>query len=209
MLIDQGVTGAKEAWAIGRPVYARLPAEGYQNNEVTDWLTIWADENLTATSTLLQQYYKELQVETAADSSLDFLAWLVGLADEYWDTQWHPDVKRGMIAASYWLFNHIGTLAALRRVLDIQAIPYQLWQDADLRLPFTLPGKFGTPKLRYYVRVPLSVARFSPKWLEAQRSIRNYSAAVVSGKVVYQGFLLGYSTLGEPVFKYDGTGTLG
>ena len=125
----------------------------------------------------------------------------MGLSDNYWDVQWSTGVKRAMIESAYGLFNTSGTLLAVREVLDIHSIPYDIWVDGSLRVPFTLPGTFGQPKLRYYVRVPLSVSRDGVQWKEAERTIRNYSAAVVNGRVTYKGFKLGYSRLSDPVFK--------
>jgi phage tail P2-like protein len=178
-----------------------LPKDGYQNNEVTDWVTRWSGEELKAVATKLQSLHAYADPNLIDEEMLDYLAWLVGMADGYWDRQWQPDVKRKLISASHYLINHMGTTDAIRRVLDIHQIPYDIWVDGNLRVSFKLPGTFGRAKLRYYVRVPLSVSRKGKRWREVERTIKNYSAAVVSGKVTYKGFILNYSRLNDPLFK--------
>lgn len=191
----------REVWSSQRPVLNSLPANGYQNNEPTNWVTSWVDQELTGVATRLQEFYKQIDADLAPPEMLDYLAWLVGLSGRYWDVQWSELVKRRMIKLAYQLINQAGTLDAVRLVLDAHEIPYDIWVDGSLRLPFNLPGTFGQPKLRFYLRVPLSILRDGKDWREAERTIRNYNAAVVNGKVTFKAFFLSYSTLGDPVFK--------
>ena len=190
-----------EIWASKRPIMNSLPQYGYQDNLVTDWLTAWVDSELSKTAEGLQNFYTNLQPDTAPSEYLDFLGWLVGFSDRYWDVSWSDSVKRGMIQNGYWIVNHIGTLDSIRRVLDVHQIPYDIWLDGNLNLPFKLSGTFGTPSLRYFIRVTLGVGRSSKAWKEVERTIRNFSAAPVRGRVSYQGFKLGYSKLGDPMFR--------
>lgn len=192
---------SREAWLEGRPVFKRLPELGYQDNELVDAVTSWVDSELTTKANLLQQYHTYLNPETCPEDMLDYLAWLVGMSDSYWNKQWDSEVKREMIANAYWLFNHQGTLDAVKRVLDIHGYTYNVWTDGDLTLPFNLPGSFGTPRLRYYIRVNIAYSRNGKEWTEALKTIRNFSAATVLGKLSYQAFQLNYSRLGDPLFK--------
>lgn len=191
----------REVWESKRPVFSSLPAYGYQNNDVTDWVTSWVDQELSKVSDTLQNFHENIDPATCPESLLDYLAWMVGLSNQFWDVTWQPSVKRAMIANAHYLFNHLGTLDTIRKVLDIHGLPYDIWTDGNLTLPFTLPGTFGKPRLRYFVRVPISVNRNGRGWMEVKRTIRNYSAAVVKGSVSHEAFRLNYSRLGDPLFR--------
>jgi phage tail P2-like protein len=185
-----------------RPVFKRLPIEGYQNNPVADALTQWVDERLIATKETLENFYRELDPDTAKDSSLDYLAYLVGLSDEFYYPEWSPEVKRAMIAASLsLLWPYRGTLKALRTVLDIHSIDYDIWQPGELVLPFRLPGEFGTGGAEYYIRLPLRYQRSSLQWAEARRTLDNFGTFGIRSGVVYKAFYVGFSRLGEPLFN--------
>lgn len=193
---------SKEAWSEGRPVFKRLPYNGYQNNDLVDHISNWVDFRLSQASALLQNFYKEVSPYTAQDSSLDYLAWLVGLSGQYWDRTWSSLVKRQMIRLAHpVLWKQRGTDTVLRTVLDIHEISYNIWTDGNLQLPFVLSGTFGTPKLRFYLRLPITYPRSGPVFREARRTVANFSPALVQKGVCYDRFYLGFSLLGDPLFS--------
>jgi len=196
------MTTSKEAWSVGRPVYKRLPYNGYQDNDLVDHISNWVDFRLTQASSLAQNFYREVSPDTAQDASLDYLAWLVGMSGQYWDRTWSSSVKRSMIRLAHpVLWRNRGTEDALRAVLDTHAIAYDIWTDGNLQLGFNLPGVFGTPKLRFFLRLPLSYLRSGPIFREARRTVANFSPALVQKTVCYDRFYLGFSLLGDPLFS--------
>lgn len=190
-----------DAYQNNRPVYDRLPRQGYGDNEVADWVTQWADQELSKVTDRAQSFYKQVDPVTADSASLDWLAWLVGMSGDYWDTTWNNAVKRSMISQAYSLWKIRGTEVSIRRVLEIHGYEHDIWQKSDLRLPFRLPGRFGKPDLRFIVRLPLKYHRAGVEFTETLRTVRNFAPAVIEVKVAYQGFYLGFSRLGDPLFR--------
>jgi phage tail P2-like protein len=188
-------------WDTNRPVLHRLPVAGYQDNPVAEWLTAWADQELSSIRDTLETFTDRLDPAIAPVDGLDYLAHLVGMSGPYWDTTWTPAVKRAHIGAAFRWWRERGRLSVLREVLDTHGFPYQLWQDGDLRLPVTLSRPFAQNRLRVYIRLPLQYSRTSGQWREAQRSARNWLPAGVRSGVCYQGFLVGFSVLGDPLFN--------
>lgn len=195
------MTDSKTAWNNRRPILHRLPQYGYQDNAIADALTFYPDLKLSGVKDLLERWYLELHPDTCQDASLDYLAYLVGFSGHFWDTRWSNPVKRDLIRASHAiLWRKRGTFEAIRAVLDIHGISYDIWTDGSLNLAFTLSGTFGSPKMRYYLRLPKTTPRVSPAFQEARRTLRLYSPAVTKSKVTYQAFYLGLSRLGDPLF---------
>lgn len=195
------VTSQQEAWALGRPVYDRLPAIGFKDSPLADVLTQWIDQYLSNKATQVAQFYLELHPDTCQDASLEYLAWLVGLSGPYWDVTWTPAIKRALIAIAHTvLWRRKGTLGVIKTVLDIHGIAHDFWLDGSLLLTFALSGTFGTPKLRYFVRLPLQYLRSEREFREAERTVNNFSPAIVGARVCYERFYLGFSKLGDPLF---------
>ena len=197
MAMDGHIT----AWADRRPVYERLPEYGYQDNPVADWLTQWVDSYLTGTAQTLQAFYNELDPDTAQDSSLDYLASLVGLFGVYYDTQWSSAVKRDFIASVGTLFSTRGTRSCIEQVLSIHGYQYSIWLSGALTLPVKLPGTFGSNNLSFFLRLPIQYQYRGKEWREAERTLRNYAPAVVQSSVTYDRYYLGFSRLGQPLFS--------
>jgi phage tail P2-like protein len=183
------------------PLLDVLPYEGYKSNEIVVGLSAAVNADYYGVATLLQGMPAKLAPSTAPAEYLDYLAYLVGLSGSYWDSQWHVSIKRAMVAAAHTLWRTKGTIGCINQALAIQNIPYELWQTTQLKLPFTMPGTFYSRNLRFFIRLDLAYARTSREWLEAARVLRNYKPATVDGRVCYKGFKLGYSKLGEPLFR--------
>lgn len=191
-----------EAWNDRRPVFNRLPETGYQDNEVADALTQWGDEKLSIYKDTIEEFYKELDPVTCKDASLDYLGWLNGFSGRYWDQNWRPSVKRAMISNGHtYLWRRRGTLSAIQKVLDIHGYMHHLWTDGQLRLPFPLGSKFASPKMRVYVRLPISYHRNGLEYREAIRTLENFAPAVVTHQACYDQFYLGFSRVGDPLFS--------
>lgn len=192
----------REAWQSGRPIHSRLPVNGYQDNQVAEALTDWIDTKLTSHAAVLSAWHRNADPDLCHEDYLDWLASLVGLAGAYWDTAWSPQIKRDLIKLSHpVLWKRKGTLDCIRRVLGTHQIQHQIWQESRLQMPFAMPGRFGTPTLRYCVQLPLKYRRSSQEWKEAARTVRNYSPAITKAQVCYEAFYLGFSKLGDPMFR--------
>jgi phage tail P2-like protein len=191
----------KDSWAEGRPVFNRLPLRGYQDNETVDALTVWVDEKLTDTAKLLEGLPGELSPSTCQDKWLDYLGFLVGLSGSYWDIEWSSSVKRAMITEAHRNWGRRGTIDSIRGILDIHGFEYKLWTSSSLRLSFTLPATFGSDNLRLFIRLPLRYQRTSKEFKEAGRTLRNYAPVLIEAKEVFDGFYLGFSKIGDPLFK--------
>ena len=187
-------------WDTRRPIWGRLPAKGYQDSPVEDWLTAWADEELSAKLAQMESWYTQLHPDTCDPASLDYLAYLVGFSGPYWDTQWQETPKRALVRDSHWLWANRGTLKAIARVLNIHQVQHDLWLSGVLRLSFGLPGRFGTPSPRVYLRLPKQYPRAGAAFGEAERTRRNWVPAVIRSKVTYERFYLGFSRVGDPLF---------
>ena len=188
-------------WDMLRPVFLRLPKNGYGDNDLVDAITDWVDSKLMATLDKLGNFYKELDPTIARAESLDYLAATVGLNGRYWDVLWSDQVKRDMISSVAFLWRNRGTDRCIRRVLDLHGLTYDIWTDGSLKIPFTIPGTLGAALLRYYVRVPLTYHRFGLEYREAERTLRNYAPALIKARVVYRTFAVGISKVGDPLFS--------
>lgn len=187
--------------ALERPIFDRLPIRNYQTNDPADWLTQWPDNELNVKAQQLEAFHLQLDPDTAAAASLDFLGYLVGYSGEFWSVDWPEAVKRTLIREAHgFLWPKRGTLAVIRRVLDIHGILHNIWQPGSLRLTFAMPGVFGGTGLRFFVRLPLSYRRTAKDWLEAERTLANYAPAISRSAVVYDRFYTGFSRLGDPMF---------
>lgn len=189
-----------EAWSHGRPVYKRLPYHGFQDNDPTDWVTSPIDTTLVDISTILQEWYKELHPDTCKVESLEYLAFILGVSED-WDVRWSEAIKRNYLRAVPDIYSHRGTLYAINRVLSILQLSSEVWTDGQLVMSFTLPGTFGTRLMRIYYRVGLDILRNSYQWLQIERVRRNWTPALIDSRLCFRHFYLGFSQFGEPMFR--------
>ena len=193
---------ARDAWDQGRPVYSRLPNVGFRDNQVANWLTTWADEELVKVREVAQEFYRTLDPDLCPVGRLDYCAWFYELTGSYWDVRWSEQVKRDMIrSARSYLWLHRGTAQVVKKVLDIHGIAYSLWVPRALLVPFNLPGTFGGGALRWYLRLPIDYRRNGYQWKEAVRTVDNFAPVITKHKVVYRKFYLGFSVIGDPLFR--------
>lgn len=190
-------------WLDSKPVLSQLPRKGYQDNLAVQSLVAFADIKLTAIADQLQNFYKELDPTTANEKYLDYLAYLVGLSGNYWDSRWTPEIKRKLIAASHtYLWSSKGTLGVLKFVLDVHGISYDIWTDDTLQIPFRIGDNLANGNsFRFFIRLDKKYNRTSPGWIEAVRTAKNFAPAVVQHRICYKGFIIGASNVGDPVFR--------
>lgn len=188
-------------WDKGRPVFLRLPRDGYQNNPDVEALLTQPDEFLTRTKLLLETLYQRLNPAVCPVEWLDYLGWLNGWSAEYWDTLWSPEVKRALIVISNSVWSGLGQQQILELVLLTHSVEHSIWSAKSLQLPFTLPGVIDTPKGKMFIRVPLKYLRNGQQFKEALRTRNNFVPCTIYSKVTYEYFYLGFSTVGEPVFS--------
>lgn len=196
------LTTTQQAWTDGRPILDQLPQLGFQDNPVAAALTAYPDDTLTGWSELLQNLHTTLDPNLCDTSLLDYVAFLFGLSGEpYWDVKWSADVKRAILLQEHYLRKYKGTLGVIKTVLNIHGISYHLYTDGELIMPFAFPGAFGTGLMRFFILLPPTIPRTSTVWLEAVRTLRAYAPAYVFSMVAYQGFYLGLSPMGSPMFS--------
>lgn len=189
-------------WQNRRPIFDSLPEVGYKDNSVADSLTSWIDEKLSLKADQLQNFYKELDPDTCQSGMLEYLAFLHGLSGKFWDNGWKESTKRTLIKNSHKvLWKLRGTAKPITFVLNAHGIQHSIWTDGSTNLTFKLPAKLAVPKLRFYLRMPLIYARDSWQWKEARRTANNFAPAVTSYVVCHNAFYLGFSRLGEPLFR--------
>lgn len=185
-----------------RPTFNRLPVKGYQDNTVANALTQFYDEKLVAVGTQVQNFHTLLDPATCPVSYLDYLAYLVGMVDPYYDSRWSVPIKREMIQSALTLFRTRGTKACLTLALDIQSVPYKYYNSSNLvfSFVFTTDTKFGLDSQVVFVTLtdPQVNTRTGNNWLEVARAVRNYTAIAAPVQLTYDHFYLGYSALGEP-----------
>lgn len=189
-------------WQNRRPIFDSLPEIGYKDNTIADSLTSWIDEKLSRKADQLQNFYKELDPDTCQSGSLEYLAFLHGLSGKFWDNTWKETTKRSLIKNSHSvLWQYRGTSKPIKFVLDAHGISHVLWTDGSTNLSFNLPKKLATPRLRFFLRLPLTYARDNWAWKEAKRTVANFAPAVAKYSVCHDKFYLGFSQLGEPLFR--------
>jgi hypothetical protein len=183
-------------------ISSRLPEKGYRDNPTVIALCAFADSVTSETSSQLESFHRELAPATAKPESLDYLAYLVGFSGRFWDTAWAPEVKRSLISLAHgYIWPNRGSLKVIKRLLEILAVPADLWQAGRLILSFKMPGTFGTGALRFYVRLPISIRKSDRAWREGERILENYAPAFTKHAVVYERFYLGFSQIGDPMFS--------
>lgn len=109
------------AWQTGKPIQSRLPGVYSQVNKdpIVSWLLDYWEDFL-----LFQKQQVDLLLTQNLDplicdpEYLDFLAFLHGYTDQFWDRNWPISAKRLLI---YWATREIfvlqGTLQSIHRVL--------------------------------------------------------------------------------------------
>lgn len=185
-----------------RPVFNRLPVRGYQDNPIADALTSFYDQKLVDVGTAVEQLHTKLDPTTTDSKYLDWLAFLVGMVEPYYSPQWSDPVKRLAIANANEIFRNRGTFKGLQLALSIHEFGYDIYSSDDLRLSFIFDNntRFGLVSQTVYVRLPLSYARNSYAFMEAQKAVKNYTAIATPTRVSYEKFYLGFSVFDDPLF---------
>lgn len=145
-----------EAWSTGRPILSRLP-EVYQDNEVSDYLTIYWDELLTSLKFKIDDLPRQLSPLTCDDKWLDFLAPLCGFTGNYWDTNWKPSSKRILLSNAYlFIWKNKGTRVVLSFVLNALEIEHLIWEGSNFILGVSQLDKtsLGNAAWEYKILLP-------------------------------------------------------
>lgn len=184
------------------PYTEQLPYRGYLDNPELVQVLTWFDEFISGQRDLLQTFYLELHPDTCQDKYLDYLAFLVGFSDSYWNTLWPNEVKRELIRQAHInIWPKRGRVDLLKWLIDLLALPVKIWTSQPIVLRVKLPAKFGSHNYKLYLRVPISYSRGMTDWNEVEKLRQNYLPATTLSRTVYQTFKLGYSKVGEPVFN--------
>lgn len=183
-----------------RPILDRLPEFEYRDNPVADWLTLWSDLELLRVRNILEKWYLELSPDTCQDSSLDYLASLLGFSGVYWDTKWSVLVKRTILSNTSKLWLTRGTKAGLTLILSILVESSKVWVNGNLTLPFPMSKAFERNDLRLYIRLPLTYSENGSQFYQVKRIIEGYVPVILETGVVYEHHYCGFSRIGQPMF---------
>lgn len=186
-----------------RPVFERLPVNGYQNNAIADAVTSYYDEKLVATGTLVEGLHLRLNPDTCPDTYLEWLAFMVGMVAPYYNNQWSVAVKRKAVKSANDIFRLRGTTPGILKALDIHSFEYSLYTSNDLKLPFVFgnnTSRFGKRSDAARIVLPLKYTRSGYEFTEAQKVADNYSAIVNPVAPCYDRFYIGFSFFDDPVF---------
>ncbi|WP_416978247.1 phage tail protein [Streptomyces sp. T028] len=105
------------------------------------------------------------------DAREDFLPWLAGWVGLSLRADWSPDVKRAFISEIVPLYRQRGTLAGLRRMLEIYLWPRD---DGVTRDDVVVLDDFETPA--HYFQVRLTLRRSDPSEL---RHVQEVARAII------------------------------
>lgn len=121
-----------DVWSNGTPIYDRLPGiNGGYKNDVSQWLTIYFDENIINLNALMDNFNEQLDPETCDAKYLDYLAGLFGWSGEYWSTTYPEQTKRALLANSFSLiWPQKGSKNVLAFVITAFGIPNVI-QEGD------------------------------------------------------------------------------
>lgn len=185
-----------------RPVFNRLPVIGYQDNPIADALTSYYDERLVTVGNLAQDLHLNLNPATCPETYLDWLGFMVGMVQPYYNQGWKVPVKRLAVANANEIFKLRGTLPGINKALGIHGFEYLLFNTTDLKLPFTfgVGNVFGRKSDSTRVLLPLKYARNGYEFKEAQNAANLYSSVVSPLTVCYDKFYIGFSFLGDPLW---------
>lgn len=194
-------------WSTGRPVFDRLPLEGYQDNEIVDAITLPYDLLLMEWKDLAQNFERDfLDPATCRVDALDWLAQLVGFTGEYWDPSWPVNIKRELIARSHqFIWPNKGAKILLQWLLQLFSIQARIYLLGQFLVGYNKVGDaLGGELLRYWILMPLTYRRESPEWELVERLDRLYMPCFTDGagasRVVYEKFYVGFSKVGDPIF---------
>ena len=187
-----------------RRLFDRLPNDGYKNNAAADAITYpwdtFTDETLENLEDIIN---RQLNPLTCDESWLDYLAVLSGFTGLYWSKSWDTSIKRQLIGNAYsLLWAKKGTKEALSFVLALFLDDnFDIWTPSSFIVNRTeLPGEFGKPEYAYYIRLKPSIEAQSSEYLTGTLINHLFGAAYCDSNVVYDGFYINQSKVGDPVF---------
>lgn len=102
------------------------------------------EQNLAQTGSLTEQMPVPLrslwQPDSCPAALLPYLAWAFSV--DRWDENWPADTKRQVIAASFYIHQHKGTIGALQRAVEPLGFLIRVTEWWQLR-PEGIPGTFA------------------------------------------------------------------
>ncbi len=213
-LVGKGTTQPtkKSAWALGRPVFLRLPSEeeGYVGNEVADALTLWLDLFLVELKEKIVNFEQDfINPDTCRSDVLDWLAQHYGFTGEHWEASWPDLIKRQLIKyAPSFIWPNKGRKILLEWLLALFSI------NALVLTPGTFiaginsaDDLLGGEPLRYFIAMPLpsknGYLRGSKQWLLAAKFNRLYMPCYCYSLLCYKKFVAGLALAGDPLLNLE------
>jgi phage tail P2-like protein len=181
-----------EAWSSGRPIFSRLP-EVYQDNQLSDWLTVYWDEMLASLKSKIDDLPRQLSPLTCDENWLDYLAPLCGFTGEYWDRNWKASSKRLLLNNSYsFIWRNKGTRNVLSFVLNALEIDHIIWEGSKWVLGVSQVSIdiLGTSAWEYKILLPNYYQYKGYEWKLAEKINRLYGPLWCGSEVRYrEGFV--------------------
>lgn len=186
-----------------------LPAYGYGDNEVAEWLTKPFGEIVYGAYLVVKSFYNNAS-RTVNPPWLDMAGVSQGFFSYgFWDRSWPNSVKQQLLYHSQTIWQNIGTESTLRLVSRIFGMELNLWLGGA---PFTT--EFGETGSRLdidplplgggdygFLTLPLQVERGSKDWVAADRILYYFTPATYDITTTYDQFYCDYSAAGEPVLS--------
>jgi hypothetical protein len=198
----------KQAWIIDkRPIYSRLPQisqryKGENPASPSNWITQWFDELLVKTKASIDDLPRQLNALTCDADWIDFVAYLSGFSGEYWDKSWSMATKRAIASRANWIWSNKGTQAVIEYMIAAVGLTAVIWLGEGFVIGESIIGEttLGEPEYQYFIQVPFLYDRDGAQFRLAEKLNRLYGPIVSDSAVCYDGFYIGFSVVGDPIF---------
>jgi Phage tail protein (Tail_P2_I) len=149
-----------EAWTVDqRPLFSRLPGvQGqYSRNSVVDSITKFWDEFLVFQKSQVDLLFTQNLNPLTCDSEyLDYLAYMSGFNDRYWERSYPDSAKRKLIDGAFKvIWRRFGTFQSLGYVIDCFDIKNRIQKTGDYTVGESLVGDvIGDLGFNYTIFLP-------------------------------------------------------
>ena len=182
-------------WEERKPIYGRLPDA--HKTDAALALTQGMDAYFISVKEKAEDFYLNTIPLEAPVTSLDWLAYCIGLDTILYDKNWDVVQKRAVLHNAFFIYRNRGTAACLELVSNILELNYTIGLSQSTLLPFTIPKIIQGTNKQLIFKMEKYEKRDSVNWLNtvyvAKALVPIFQRYVVS----YDNFYLGKSRLGE------------
>lgn len=183
-------------------IIENVPYNGYQDNEIVQWLCKSLQPELDNIGTGFEEY----PINVIQGDRLDDQAGLLGLTSiGFWDTHWVKSLKMAVLTTIPHLLPYYGTKSCLVQALTL-LIPgfLGLWTGGELFLAdiSEVPEILGSPvPFKYYIQLSSDISRTDEAWGLSVKIAKVFTPLIVETLVTYGSFYADISFTGDPVFQ--------